>query len=460
MNEIYKALVEIVGEEFVSNRAEERYFYARDPGLEMPHEPDYVVMPKTTEEVQKIIQLANKEKIPVVPKGGGLALTGLVIPQKGGILVDMKRMDKILEVNEKARYVVIEGGVTEGALKAHLEHHYPHLRHSIPDAPPIATVVANAVIHGQGRLTQQYGFNSDMVTGLEVVLPTGEVCKIGTCSISPYWFSKGAPLPDLSGLFLGWFGTTGIITKLGFRLYPKKKLRDVEIFVTDRTDLLPDILFKFTHTEMAEDINVWFQPYPLMFKGNHHITIYITGDTDEELEFKRKMIWDAPREYIESKDGGFMWVMPDMKPTFMDMPQKSIARFADVRKGGGFEYSGPIILIEKYPNCARKLEELAAKYKLSYSAMARVIGRSHCMMFGFAFTFNRADADEMERARKALHEVAEFVLEEGGAYWKPTIEEQKLAMEKMDPNTLQLFKKIKELLDPNGIMNPGNWEVK
>ncbi|HEX75298.1 MAG TPA: FAD-binding oxidoreductase [Dehalococcoidia bacterium] len=459
MSDMYEALVKIVGKNYVSNQKEERYFYGRDPGLMSPHEPDYVVMPRTTEEVQKIVKLANKEKIPVVPKGGGLALTGLVIPLKGGIVMDMKRIDKILEVNERARYVIVEGGTTEGGLKSYLEKHHPSLRHSIPDAPPIATVVANAVIHGQGRLTQQYGFNSDMVTGLEVVLPTGEICRIGSCSISKYWFSRGAPMPDLSGLFLGWLGTTGVITKMGLKLYPRKKIRDVEVFVTDKEDLVPDILFKLTHTEMVEDINIWCQPHPPMFRENHHVTILITGDSEEELQFKKKMIWDALQEYIDSKDGGFMWVMPDAKPTFLEMPLESLSKFADVRKGGGFEYSGPIVLAEDYPECSRKLAELAVKYKLTYSGMVRVIGRSHCIMFGFAYTFNRADLDEMDRVRKALHEVAEFALEQGGTHWKPTVDEQKMMMERMDPDTLKLMGKIKGLLDPNGIMNPRNWEV-
>lgn len=459
MSDIYKSLVEIVGEEHVSTQTEELYFYARDPGLMPTHEPDYVVAPKTTEEVQKIVKLSNKEKIPIVPMGAGMALTGLIIPLKGGIVIDMKRMRKIVEVNEKARYAIVEGGTSQGALKAYLESNYPNLRHSIPDAPPTATIAANVVIHGQGRLTQQYGFNSDMVSGLEVVLPTGEICKIGSCSMSPDWFSKGPSLPDLSGLFLGWLGTTGIITKLGLKLYPKKKMRDVEIFVTDKAELVPDILFRLTHTEMVEDINIWFQEKPIMFTGNHHITLYITGDTDEELEFKRKMVWDSLKEFRDSKDGGFMWVLPAMKPTFLDMPQKSITTFADVKKGGGFEYSGPIVLIEKYPVFARKLGELGNKHKIAYSGMARVIGRSHAMMFGIAFTFNRADPDMMDRVKKALHEGIVFAFDHGGIPWKPTAEEQKMAMERMDPNTLKLMKMIKENLDPNGIMNPGNWEV-
>jgi glycolate oxidase len=118
---LYDSLVKIVGKDFVSDQKEERYFYARDGGLMPPHEPDFVVMPKTTEEVQEIVKLANREKIPIVPKGAGLALTGLVIPQRGGIVLDMKRMDRILEVNEKSRYVIVEAGVTHGILKSYLQ---------------------------------------------------------------------------------------------------------------------------------------------------------------------------------------------------------------------------------------------------------------------------------------------------------------------------------------------------
>ena len=460
MSDLYEALVNIVGKDCVSNQKEERYFYGRDPGLMKPHEPDYVVMPKTTEEIQEIVRLANKEKIPVVPKGAGLALTGLVIPQKGGIVLDMKRMEGILEVNEKARYVIVEGGTTHGVLKSYLQKHHPNLRHSIPDSPPIATVAANAMIHGQGRLTQQRGFNSDMVSGLEVVLPTGEICRIGSCSVSPYWFSKGPPLPDLTGLFLGWFGTTGIITKLALKLYPCKKIRDVMLFLTDRAELVPDIVLKLGHTEMMEDIVISTQPIPLRFKGNFFIVVFITGDSDEEIEFKRKMAWDTLWEYFDSRDGGSVSITPDMKAPMMAMPSKDTTRFADVRKGGGFEYSGPIAPVDRYPDFVKKLEELASDYNLSYASAARVIDEGHCMMFSFSYTFNRADPDEMDRAKKALDEAAKFSLDQGGVIWKPNIDEQRMMMARMDPNTLKLMGRVKELLDPNGIMNPGNWEAK
>ena len=458
MSDILNALIEIVGERSVSNTPEELWFYSRDPGVLTPHLPDYVAAPRTTEEVRKIVLLANREKIPVVPMGNGMSLTGLVIPLKGGIVLDMKRMNRILEVNAMARYAVVEGGTSQGVLKAYLQEHYPQLRHSIPDAPPTTTIAANAALHGQGRLTQQYGFNSEMVTGMEVVLPTGEICLIGSPSLGPYWFSRGPTMPDLSALFLGWLGTTGIITKIGLRLYPNKKIRDVELFVTDRVDLIPDILYKLTHLEILEDVNVWFQPKPLVFQGNFHITLYFTGDTEEEITFKRRMVWDALQEYMDSKDGGFM-SLQYMKEMLMEMPQRGIADFADVPKGGGFEYSGPITIIEHYPRYAAKVVELAAKYDVLYASSARLISGGHCMMFSISFAFNRNDPAMMTRVKHALDEATAFALEMGGIPWKPNFMEQKMTMEKMDKNALKLLQMIKKTLDPQGIMNPGNWEV-
>ncbi|MFX0106288.1 MAG: FAD-binding oxidoreductase, partial [Candidatus Hodarchaeota archaeon] len=111
-NEILKNLEEIVGKDFASNKVEDLYIYSQDPGASEPRTVDFVVMPKIVEEVQKIVQFANREKIPVVPMGGGLTLSGLVIPIKGGIVIDMKRMDKIIEINETSRYALIEPGVT------------------------------------------------------------------------------------------------------------------------------------------------------------------------------------------------------------------------------------------------------------------------------------------------------------------------------------------------------------
>ncbi|MEM2213608.1 MAG: FAD-binding oxidoreductase [Candidatus Nezhaarchaeales archaeon] len=456
--EVHKALAEIVGEEYVSDSKEDLYIYSRDPGLAEPHEADFVVLPKTVEEVQKIVQLANKERIPVIPAGASLSLSGLTIPYKGGIVIDLRRMDKIIEVNRRSRYVVIEAGVTHGKLKAFLEEQYPDLCHSLPEAPPSATVVGNLMIHGQGHLAQQYGFNSSMVTGLEIVLSSGEICRIGSCALGSYWFSL-EPFPIPAGLFLGWFGATGIVTKAGLRLYPKKKLRDVEVFVVEDPNLVPEVIYRVTHTEMAEDITTSAQPYPLMFRDIVMIQIYITGDEEEELEFKRKLIWSSLRDIINSKEGGFMTLAPNMKIAFLERPMSNITRFADVLKGGGFVYCGAIIPIDMFSTALKKLFEIASRNQVTFSHTGRVIGRGHCMMFSFAYPFNREDPESMEKARKAIQESYIATLEIGGIPWKPEPPIQRVLLEKMPRETAELLKRIRSLLDPNGIMNPGNWSV-
>ncbi len=429
-----------------------------DGGTKVPHRPDYVVLPKTSEEVQKIIFLANKHKIPIVPLGAGLVLSGLTIPLKGGIVMDLKRMNQILEVNTKNRYVVVEPGVSQGMLKAYLAKNYSYLKHSIPDAPPAATVVGNVLIHGCGHMSQAYGFHSEMINGLEVVLPTGEICRIGSCSCSSYWLSR-APLPDLAGLFIGWNGTTGVVTKLAIKLYPKPKYEDIMVFVTEKPDYLPHIISKITATEMAQDLIVMAQPKPDWIGGFQLTSITFIGNSEEEMAFKKKRFRESLDEYIKKKEGGFMYLFPDMKAGLLETPQRSFTLFADVKKGGGFEYVGTMIPLEALLQAYQGGIEIAKRNGTSYALMMRIIGSAHCVMCTFAYGFNRADREDVIRARRAHEEANQLALKLGGIPWKADLLAQKLIIKKMDPNTFNLMIRIKKLLDPNDIMNPGNWEA-
>ncbi len=459
MAKVYEALAEIVGKEFVSDQPEELFIYSRDPGTMDPVSPDYVVVPHTVEEIQAVLHLANREKIPVVPLGGGLVLSGLSRPLKRGIVLDMKRMNRILEVNETSRYVVVEAGCSQGMLQAYLRKHYPHLKHSIPDSPPAATIAGNVLIHGSGHLSQAAGFHSEMLNGLEVLLPTGEVCKIGSCSTSPYWFSR-APLPDLAGLFVGWFGTTGVVSKLGIKLYPNPSKKDVMIFLTENPEHLPDIIFRLTGTEMLEDLNVSCSKLPAHMEGLQLTLIYVTANSDEELDFKRRTVRRVLQNYVDDKEGGFMFVPTIAKGRFIETPLREMTKFADSKKGGGFEYVGAIMPIELFPRAYAEGIRIAEKYNTPYSMATRVIGRGHCMMFAYAYAFNRADDADRKNAQRALHESNIAALELGGVPWKAEEPAQQLILEKMDPQTVQLMNKIRSALDPNGIMNPGNWEAK
>jgi len=451
MSSIYHALVDMVGEDYVSNQPEELFTYSKDLGTSEPKWPEYVVVPNTTEEVQKIVLFANQEKIPIVPLGGGMSLAGLALPLKGGITIDMKRLDQVIEVNEKGRYMVVEAGISQGKVTAYLHKHHPNLMHSEPGAPPAATIGGNLAIHGQGDLAHPYGFNSDMVNGLEVILPTGEIARFGSCAVGSGWFTMH-PLPDL-GLFLGWGGTTGIITKVSLRLFPFKKFREMDQFVVEDEELVPEILYDLTHLGLSEDLIAMSSEIPPLYDRLHHITINVTGDSKEELEFKRHISYDLTlSKYIRSGVGGIASVSQDIQ-----RPQ--ISKSADWKKGGGFEYVGSIMPVSAYPECYRRGAEISSRHQIPYTILGRVIGCSHGMMFSWSYAFNRADPETVRHASEALQETDELVMEMGGTIWKPAVFGQKLILEKMDNTTVQLMKKVKNLLDPNGIMNPGNWEL-
>jgi len=450
---IIKDLEEIVGKDFASNTAEDLFIYSQDPGASEPRPVDFVVMPSSVEEIQKIVKLANKEKIPIIPMGGGLTLSGLVIPIKGGIVMDMKRMNKIIEINESSRYALLEAGVTTGQLLSYLNENHPQLQPPIPDSPPSATIAGNVLIHGSGYLSQKHGDHGTMINGLEVVLPNGEIGKFGSCAISDYWFSRG-PIPDFIGLFISSFGTLGVITKLSLKLYPKPNYRDVVFGLLKETEDIPNLLLSITATGLAEDILLGMQDKPEWMKGYIFVMTYITGDNEEEIMQYTKTL----KKVYRKANTRFMKSPNRMRETYLEKPIFA-AGLADVRKGGGFEYVGAFMPLEKVPEAYKKAAEISIKYNISPTIGSRLMSGTHTIIVFFSYSFNRADSKDMENARNALHETNELALKLGGIPWKVELDGQQLVLEKMDSTYKKVLKLVKDTLDPNGIMNPGNWEV-
>ena len=150
---------------------------------------------------------------------------------------------------------------------------------------------------------------------------------------------------------------------------------------------------------------------------------------------------------------------PDkMKNLYLGKPIFS-AGAADFRKGGGFEYVGAFMPLEKVPEAYEKGAEIARKYGIAPTIGSRLIGGVHTIVIFLSYSFNRADPNDMENARNALHDSNKMVLELGGIPWKAELEGQKLILEKAHPSYVNMMKTIRNALDPNGIMNSGNWEV-
>lgn len=211
---IRSELEEIVGRSFVSVDENDRLVYSTDwswmPQMWLDRgqrlaTPDYIVHPGSTEEVSEIVKAANKYRIPVVPFGGGSGTQGGALPVYGGILIDTKRLDKIIEIDEKSLTVTAQAGINGTQLEWALNEKgltLPHYQAS----SHCATLGGNLAPRGSGTISTKYGKAEDMVLSMEVVLPNGDIIR--TPSVP-----KHAAGPDYFHLFLGAEGTFGIITE-------------------------------------------------------------------------------------------------------------------------------------------------------------------------------------------------------------------------------------------------------
>jgi glycolate oxidase len=208
---------------------------------------------------------------------------------------------------------------------------------------------------------------------------------------------------------------------------------------------------------MVEDFFLITQEHPDWM--NHiFFVLIVSGHFQEEIEFKKKVYQDLLQNFKNREPIQFVHDLhPALEKRFLDVPPLA-ALAADFRKGGGFEYTGAILPIDKVPEAWRKGKEIAHKYGMQCSYVHQVL-MGNSIMFGFNYSFNRADEEDVEKTRMALHESNVLTLELGGMIWKGERPAQQLTLKKMDSNTAFLIEKVQNLLDPNKIMNPGNWKI-
>ena len=173
----YCSLADIVGEDRVSNSQEELFIYSRDSGAQPPRKVDFVVMPETVEEIQGIVQLANKEKIPITPLGGGFTLSALVVPNKGGIVLDMNRYMKRMDgIDSSDNVIVCEPGIVLDDVNAQLAGFGRKIGPD-PSTSNRATIGGCVANNATGAHSLMYGYIGDYVESVEAVLANGEIVR-------------------------------------------------------------------------------------------------------------------------------------------------------------------------------------------------------------------------------------------------------------------------------------------
>jgi alkyldihydroxyacetonephosphate synthase len=183
--------------------------------------PDVVVTPNSDEQVADVVRIANQHRVPVVPWGGGSGTQGASIPTHGGIVIDLTGMDRIIDIDEDSLIVTAEAGVNGRRLETELNQKGLMLPH-YPASAEFATVGGYVAARGSGVLSTRYGKIEDLVISLRVVTPTGEV--VDTLPVP-----RHAVGPDIAPLFIGSEGSLGVITRVRLQLAPLPAARRFEV---------------------------------------------------------------------------------------------------------------------------------------------------------------------------------------------------------------------------------------
>src|ERR1700757_3786799 len=206
---LIRELKSLLGPANVLSQAEDLMLYEFDGSVEKAR-PEVVVFPHTTEEVSRIVKLAAKCQVPVVGRGAGTGLSGGALARGGGVMIVFARMNRILELDLDNRRAVVQPGVVNLDITRAVEHAGLYFAPD-PSSQKSCTIGGNVAENSGGPHTLAYGVTANHVTGLELVLPDGNIVRIGGKTIE-------TPGYDLNGLLVGSEGTLAIVTEITVKL--------------------------------------------------------------------------------------------------------------------------------------------------------------------------------------------------------------------------------------------------
>ena len=241
MAELYQKLENIVKEKYLSNDIYVRHAYSRNVNPVLQGVPDIVIRPKDAKEISEILKVANEENIPIVPRGGGCCeWGGSIVENDTGIILDMKRMNNIINLDQDNLIVTVEAGIAWGALNNYLSQFGLYTGCLGPGSGLTASVGGGISHHSVGAGgCAKYGSCTNQLVSLEVVLPTGDIIETGSQAnkYSKLPFNRNGNGPDLAGLFCGDNGIYGVKTNISLQVFPRPPFAAYKTYLMPRKDV-------------------------------------------------------------------------------------------------------------------------------------------------------------------------------------------------------------------------------
>jgi len=444
----------IVGNSWCSTSVADLYDYSFDSSIHGSR-PDVVVRPKTTEEVQKVVLLANERKIPVISRGAGTAMCGHAVPIKGGIILDLTRMDEIEEVRVEDLYCRVQPGVIYDVLNKVLGKKgfwFP----TSPGSGEVCTIGGMVAANASGMRAIKYGATRDHVLGLQIVMPTGEIVHSGTRTL------KNSSGYQIDRLMVSSEGTLGIITDIILKLTmkPKKTAMVLAIFenIHDAGQCVSNIIAKPilpSSIEIMDNVCITAvnRCQKMGLPDVEAITmVEVDGDpcvVEKEMKIVDQICRDAGATEVDSSDD---------KATMNKWTQSrkgilpSLSRYGDefVSVALADDMAVPI---SKVPEAVVKFHEISERTGVIFGTYGHAAdGNLHTKVL-----VNPTSQESWDAAEQTVSEIFNAVIELGGT----VTGEHGVAISKAPwmmkerQDSLETMKKIKRALDPNNILNPG-----
>jgi len=452
--QVKNQFINILGKDRYLDRIEEVACYAYDAFV-VEAAPDAVLFPETTTEVSELLKIASTYKIPVTCRGAGTSLCGASVPIRQGIVLCFSKMDTILEINTRDRYIIVQPGVVNADVQKALlpfRFFYP----PDPGSMNTSTIGGNIAMNAGGPRCLKYGVTVDYVLGMEVVLASGDIVRFGSRNV------KDVTGYRLSSLFCGSEGTMGIVTEAILKVVPLPEAIRTLMVTFDNLDntaksvtdiigagIIPvamELMDKMTLNAIEDAANLGLDR-----NAEGSLIIEIDGvkeACEKEMnkviervrqngaihiqeaasDSEREKLWTARR----SAYGVFAKLAPDIVTEDVTVP------------------------VSKVPLMIRQIMEIGDKYGLKVGVLAHAgDGNMHPMI-----PANKEDKVEWEKVKSAFSDIFQAAAKLGGTLSG----EHGIGLAKaeflplvMNQDTMNFMKKIKQAIDPDLILNPGKF---
>ncbi len=448
-------LAAVVGAENLLSHHDELLVYECDGYVINKQIPDVVVFPTTTAEVVEIVKICNRHNLPFVPRGAGTSLAGGTLAVGGGVMICLTRMKRILEINTRDRYAIVEPGVVNVWLTRALGgtgfHYAPD-----PSSQTACTIGGNVATNSGGPHTLKYGVTVNFVRGVELVLPDGNVVETGGAT-------EDNPGYDLPGIIVGHEGTFGVVTRVTVGLSRDPEAGRTLLGVFDGVDAATETVSGIIAAgivpaalEMLDNLMIQAVERAFHFgfptEAGAVLIIEVDG-LDAGLDREAQAISEIVAAHGGTVQKSITW-RTRKEPEYVAIWKSRKSAFGAIgRLSPTFCTQDGVVPRTKLPHILRHITAVGQRYNLRIANVFHAgDGNIHPILL-----FDERDADQVARVLKASHEILDECIAVGGS----VTGEHGIGVEKMafmprlfSPEDLAAMIALRDTFNPEGRCSP------